>query len=225
MLPARLPQPGMTKIANASQNAKHVNATVAKEVLVSAAFRTSQTFPQILALRASPRLWQAFRIFLGIAGAALIVLPLGIWNAWLFAPVGLIFFMLAVLLPPVTGSPHLAGVVKQLHAYASLDGGKFSSPEETSEIRLLLAKDRIWALNEKLQPVFIIPVAEFDSLNLAESDGTWLMELGWGQNRAALSFDGIFAERRAHLAFSALNRIVRVSVAAAEKPKARAAGA
>jgi hypothetical protein len=216
---------GMSKIVETSPNEKSLNASLAKEALFSAAFRTSQTFPQILALRATPRLWQAFRIFLGIAGAALIVLPLGIWNAWLFAPVGLVFFLVAVLLPPVTGSPHLTSVVKHLHAYASLDGGKFSPTEESSEVRLLLAKDRIWALNDKLQPMFVIPTAEFNALQLRQEDGSCLLELGWGQNRSTLFFDGLFAERRAHEAASALQRIVHTPAIVSEKPKARAAGA
>jgi hypothetical protein len=214
----------MSKTLETSTNDKSLNASIAKEALVTAAFRTSQTFPQILALRATPRVWQAFRIFLGIAGAGLIVLPLGIWNAWLFAPVGLVLFLLAVLLPPVSGSPHFSGVVKQLRAYASLDGGKFPSTGEASEIHLLLAKDRIWALNDKLQPMLVIPTAEFDGLRLTQEDGSWLMELGWGQNRAVLSFDGLFAERRARIAVSALQRIVHAPVATTEKPKARAAG-
>lgn len=211
--------------AETSPTGKSQNAAIAKEALVSAAFRTSQAFPQILALRASPRLWQAFRFFLGVAGAALIVLPLGFWNAWLFAPVGLVFFLLAVLLPPVTGSPHLSAVVRHLHAYASLDGGKLHRADGALEIQLLLAKDRIWALNEKLQPMLVIPVAEFGSLNLSASDGSWLLELGWGQDRATLLFDGLFAERRARAASSALRRIVHIPEAAIEKPKARAAGA
>jgi hypothetical protein len=215
----------MSKIVETSPLEKSLNPSVAKEALVSAAFRTSQAFPQILALRATPRLWQAFRISLGIAGAALIVLPLGIWNAWLFAPLGLVFFLLAVLLPPVTGSPDFSRVVKHLHAYASLDGGKFPPTEESSEMRLLLAKDRIWALNDKLQPMLVIPVAEFDALQLTQEDGSWLVQLGWGQNRSTLSFDGLFAERRARAAVSALQRIIHTPAAAAEKPKARAAGA
>lgn len=216
----------MTKFASESPSKEPLNAPLIKEALISSAFRISQTFPQILAIRTNPRAWHAFRIFLGLAGAALIVLPLGIWNAWLFAPVGLVFFMLAVLLPPVTGSPLLASVVKELHAYASLDGGKLPSSEESPEIRLLLARDRIWALNERLQPIFVISVAEFDSLQLTEEDGSWLLNLGWSQNRVALVFEGLFAERRALTAASALQRIVRAPAArVAEKPKARAAGA
>jgi len=218
-------KPGMSKTLETSTNEKSLKASVAKEAWVSAAFRTSQTFPQILALRATPRLWQAFRILLGIIGAGLIVLPLGIWNAWLFAPVGLALFLLGVLLPPVSGSPHFASVVKQLRAYASLDGGRFSSPGESLEIRLLLAKDRIWALNDKLQPMLVIPTAELDALHLTQEDSSWFVQLGWGQNRAVLSYDGLFAERRARIAVSALQRIVHAPVATTEKPKARAAGA
>jgi hypothetical protein len=155
----------------------------------------------------------------------LIVLPLSIWNAWLFAPVGLLFFMLAVLLPPVTESPDLGRVVKQLHAYSAFDGGKFLSEEGPVEIRLLIAKDRIWGLNEKLNPLLVIPSEEFSFVQLTESDNSWLVELGWGQNRAMLLFDSLFAERRAHVALSGLQRVVKPVGRPQEKPKARAAGA
>jgi hypothetical protein len=50
------------------------------------------------------------------------------------------------------------------------------------------------------------------------------MELSWRQNRAVLCFDGLFAERRARIAASALQRIIRTPSARTEKPKARAAG-
>jgi hypothetical protein len=62
-------------------------------------------------------------------------------------------------------------------------------------------------------------------LHLTQEDGSWFVELGWGQNRAVLSFDGLFAERRARIAVLALQRIVQAPVAITEKPKARAAGA
>lgn len=211
--------------ANSSTNWASGSTSLWKETLLSGAFRISQAFPQILAIRTSPRAWLAFRIFLGIAGAALIILPLGFWNAWLFAPVGLVFFMLAVLLPPVTESPCLAHAVKQLHAYSVLDGGKFHSGEDVADLRLLLAKDRIWGLDEKLRPLLVIPVADFHALKLDESDGAWLLELGWAQNRATFIYEGLFAERRARLAASALQRIVHSVPAAETKPKARAAGA
>ena len=215
----------MSKFASTTSGENSSQVSFAREAFVSAAFRVSQIFPQFLAIRTSPSAWQAFRILLGIFGAALIVLPLSIWNAWLFAPVGLFFFMLAVLLPPVTESADLGRVVKQLHAYSALDGGKFLSPEGPVEIRLLLAKDRIWGLNEKLNPLLVIPAEEFTLVQLTESDDSWLVELGWKQNRAMLLFDSLFAQRRAHAAFSALQRIAKPAAQAQEKPKARAAGA
>src|SRR5260370_16742822 len=72
-----------------------------RDSVADSLFFVSRTFPKVLTLRSSPSAWTAFRILLGIAGASLVVLPLSLWNAWAFAPVGLALFLLAVLLPPL----------------------------------------------------------------------------------------------------------------------------
>src|SRR5229473_5300585 len=90
-------------------------------------FFVSRTFPKVLTLRSSPSAWTGFRILLGIAGAALVVLPLSLWNAWAFAPVGLALFLLAVLLPPLRHDRGTAQTTQQLAAYEVLDGGRFAS--------------------------------------------------------------------------------------------------
>src|SRR5439155_8539593 len=86
-------------------------------------FQIAQAYPKLLALRSTPGAWTAFRVALGFIGAGLVVLPLSLWNAWAFAPVGLVFFLLAVLLPPIRRDRGAAKAVQQLGAYLVLDGG------------------------------------------------------------------------------------------------------
>src|SRR5215467_9491033 len=74
-------------------------------------FQVSRAFPKFLALRSTPSAWTAFRAVLGVIGAGLVVLPLSLWNAWAFAPVGLVLFLLAVLLPPIRHDPGTAKAV------------------------------------------------------------------------------------------------------------------
>jgi len=56
--------------------------------------------PRILHLRRNPRSWRLFCILLGIAGAALVILPLGLGNNYAYALIGMVMFIAAILLPP-----------------------------------------------------------------------------------------------------------------------------
>ena len=82
-----------------------------RESVADSVFFVTRNFPKVWTLRSTPRAWTAFRILLGVAGAALVVLPLSLWNAWAFAPVGLALFMLAVLLPPLRRDRPLRAVL------------------------------------------------------------------------------------------------------------------
>src|SRR5258706_13753244 len=97
-----------------------------RESVADSVFFVTRNFPRVWTLRSTPRAWTALRILLGAAGAALVVLPLSLWNAWAFAPVGLVLFLLAVLLPPLRQDRGSAQAIAQLDAYLVLDGGNFS---------------------------------------------------------------------------------------------------
>ena len=56
--------------------------------------------PRLLHLRRNPRSWRLFCILLGIAGAALVILPLGLGNNYAYALIGMVMFIAAILLPP-----------------------------------------------------------------------------------------------------------------------------
>jgi hypothetical protein len=101
-----------------------------RESVADSLFFVSRAFPKVLTLRSTPRAWTALRILLGMAGAALVVLPLSLWNAWAFAIVGLALFMLAVLLPPLRQDRGTREAIEQLGAYLVLEAGRFyTSPE------------------------------------------------------------------------------------------------
>src|SRR5215470_6168553 len=114
-------------------------------------FQVSRAFPKALTLLSRPRAWTVFRILLGLAGAALVVFPLSLWNAWAFAPVGLALFLVAVLLPPLRQDRGTAEAIERLGAYLVLDGGRFSNgTEELREVNFYLAATRVWALDDQL---------------------------------------------------------------------------
>jgi hypothetical protein len=195
-----------------------------RESVADSLFFVSRAFPKVLTLRSTPRAWTAFRILLGAAGAALVVLPLSLWNAWAFAIVGLALFMLAVLLPPLRHDRGTAEAVEQLGAYLVLDAGRFSTgAEEFPAVNLYLTPARVWALDDQLRPIVIIPAAEISEAAAGPSESDWILRLRWQENSAEFIFDGLFAERRARIAEAGLRHLIQQ--ANPSPARAKAAGA
>jgi hypothetical protein len=197
-------------------------------------FQVSRAFPKLLAFRSTPGAWTALRVLLGIIGAGLVVLPLSLWNAWAFAPVGLVLFLLAVLLPPIRQDRGTAEAIQQLGAYLVLDGGRLAcgslSPEngQPCAVNLYLTHTRVWALDPELRPVVVIPADEINVVTAFPSRDDWTLRVSWQNGSAEFSFAGLFAERRARLAEQGLRHLVHSSEQPLEQPqraKSRAAGA
>jgi hypothetical protein len=218
-----------------------------RESVADSLFFVSKTFPKVLKFRSTPQAWTGFRIMLGVAGAALVVLPLSLWNAWAFAPVGLALFLLAVLLPPLQQDRGTAQAVEQLGAYLVLDAGRFSAnpqdrPSEGSAqdspmqisvepelapVNFYLTPTRVWALDSQLRPAAVIPAKEITMATAFPSHNDWILRVRWKDNSAEFIFDGLFAERRARIAEAGLRHLVQQAEVAGEKPRTRskAAGA
>jgi hypothetical protein len=203
-----------------------------RESIGDSLFQISRAFPKLLALRSTPGAWTAFRVLMGVVGAGLVVLPLSLWNGWAFAPVGLVLFLLAVLLPPVRRDRGTAKAIKQLGAYLMLDGGRAPSVAgdtaagESLDVNFFLTPTRIWALDDELRPVTVIPVDEITLVTAFPEQDDWVLRVSWQSNSAEFRFDGLFAQRRAQLAEQGLQHLVH----SAEQPlakgtKARAASA
>lgn len=204
-----------------------------RETVGDSLFQLSRAFPRLLKFRSTPGAWTAFRLALGIAGAGLVVLPLSLWNAWAFAPVGLVLFLLAVLLPPIRQDRGTAEAIQQLGAYLVLDGGRLAcgplSPENSQPcaVSLFLTQTRVWALDPDLRPVVVIPAEEINVVTAFPSRDEWILRVSWQNGSAEFLFAGLFAERRVRLAEQGL-RLVHSSELALEqapKAKAKAAGA
>jgi hypothetical protein len=186
-------------------------------------FQISRAFPKLLALRSTPSAWTAFRMLLGAIGAGLVVLPLSLWNAWAFAPVGLALFLLAVLLPPLKQDRGAAKAVEQLGAYLVLDGGRLSSEDpEPPVVSFYLTTTRVWALDEQLRPLVVIPAEEIALATAFPSRDDWVLRVSWQSGSAEFVFDGLFAERRARLAEKGLRHLVHPT---SLRARAKAAGA
>ena len=204
-----------------------------RQTVADTLFQVTLAYPKLLAYRSTPGAWMALRVAAGITGAGLVVLPLSLWNAWAFAPVGLVLFLLAVLVPPIRQDRGTSEAIQQLGAYRVLDGGRLScgalSPEgsEPCTIHLYLTSTRVWALDPQLRPVVVIPTEEISAVTAFPSPDEWRLRVGWQSGSTEFSFAGIFAERRARLAEQGLRHLVHPAlrpIEEARRVKAKAAG-
>src|SRR5271169_1571702 len=100
-----------------------------RNLMIGALFAAVLLIPKLLHIRRNAQSWMAFRVFLGFAGAALVILPLSLWNSWLAAIAGLAMFMAATLLPPAKTHPDLEEKARELGALVIVNGGKYHAAE------------------------------------------------------------------------------------------------
>src|SRR5580693_7958035 len=116
-----------------------------QKLAIGGLFAVVLLVPKVLNLRRDERSWTAFRVLLGIAGAALVILPLAFWNSWLAGIAGLAMFLTAALLPPALSTVTADDRARELGALVVVNGGKTRMSNEVSvPVRLLVGTDNIW---------------------------------------------------------------------------------
>jgi hypothetical protein len=174
--------------------------------------------------RSNPHSWFVFRLFLGFFGAALVLLPLALPQSWIASIFGLAVFLTSILLPPLstrTAEPQLS---RPQTGQIVLTGAEFSSGEAISiPVRLYVNSEQVLAMRPDLQPAAIVAMAPLSAVFLQRTEYCWLLILQSVGKETVFSFRGIFAERNARRAESAIRGFVRNLPP--EPPKARAARA
>jgi len=192
--------------------------------LVGTAFAFVLVIPRLLHLRRSPRSWAAFRVLLGFAGAALVILPLGLWNSYLLAIVGLFMFIAAILLPPAYPDASAEDKARELGALVVVNGGRYQPGNgPPAPVRLYVGHENLWALDAHLQPVIVVPIPEIASAHAARFGNQWLLQIRWEDRNADFVYRGVFAEHLARVAESTIRGVMRPTQPVL--PKRRAAGA
>jgi len=166
--------------------------------------------PKLLRLRRDPRSWLAFRILLGFAGAALVVLPLAIWNSWLAAIAGLAMFLAAVLMQPNPPETSVDDKARELGALVVVNGGAYqpSAAAPALAVQLFVGAETIWALNSQLRPAAILSVAQISSVTLHETPNAWLLRIHAADRAIDFLYTGIFAEHFARVAETSLRGVI-----------------
>ena len=180
--------------------------------------------PKMLHLRRNPRSWMLFRIFLAIAGAALVIIPLGAWSSYVPAILGLAMFVSAILLPAAKSFTGAGDKARELGALVVVNGGRFKLGDEPSfAAQLFVGAEHVRVLDSHLQSCLEIPVGEITSALAEESHGHWFLRINWANKTAAFLYRGVFAEHLARVAESTIHNVMRPALPVL--PQRRAAGA
>jgi hypothetical protein len=194
-----------------------------RNALVGTAFAFVLVIPRLLHLRRNPGSWTAFRVLLGLAGAALVVLPLGLWNSYLLGVVGLAMFIAAILLPPAHPDTSAEDKAAELGALVVVNGGRYQPGNGPSAaVRLYVGQEHLWALDKNLQPLVVIPIATLSAAKAEKTASQWLLQLHWEDHSAEFTYRGVFAEHLARVAESTVRGVMRPVLPVIQR---RAAGA
>jgi hypothetical protein len=171
------------------------------------------------------RSWNFFRLVLGVAGAAFVILPVTSGNNYVLSVVGLVMFVAAILLPPTKPQTHVDAKAQELGAIAVVKGGRirFKNAPSAVQVRLFVGVERISVFDSNLHLLFEIPASEILSVQVTPAGSRRVLELKWAAFTANFFYRGILAERRARKAEGTVRLIMRPSVAA--PLRRRAAGA
>jgi hypothetical protein len=195
-----------------------------RNALIGTLFALALSVPKILHLRGNPRSWLFFRILLGVTGAALVILPLGLGNSYVLSVVGLALFVSSILLPPTRPNTSIDDKARELGALVVVNGGRYRlGKAPPAAVRLFVGPERIWALDAHFEPLLIIPANEITSVCAEESAGQWLLRISWADHAAELIYRGVFAEHLARIAETTLRGVMRPALPTL--PQRRAASA
>jgi hypothetical protein len=195
-----------------------------RNIVVGIFFAVVLLVPRILDIRRNPGAWMAFRIFLGLVGAAFVVLPIGLWNSYMLAIGGLALFITSILLPPVKLTNTADEKARELGALIVVNGGRFQpNNERAASVQIFVGTEQIWVLNSRLRPMLVIPVNEISSAIVEQVRHRWILKIRWSDRTAEFSYRGFFSEHLARVAETTLQSVVRPALPVI--PQRRAASA
>ena len=195
-----------------------------RHLAVGTLFALVLLIPKIMRVRRNPRSWMLFRIFLGIAGAAMVVLPLGMGAGFVPATAGLAMFSSSILLPPAKPYTSADDKARELGSLVVVNGGRFQPANTPSApVQLFVGAESVWVLDRRLQPLLEIPVGEITAAGAEQSEESWRLRMTWASHSVDFSYHGIFAEHLARVAETTIRAVLRPALPVL--PQRRAAGA
>lgn len=195
-----------------------------RHLAIGTLFAVVLLIPKILHVRRNPRSWMLFRIFLAVAGAALVIVPLGSGASFVPAIVGLAMFISSILLPPAKPERSATDTAHQLGALVVVNGGRSALDNAPSfAAQLFVGAEQISVRDSALQSFLEIPVGEITSAQAEQSGGKWFLRIAWSNTTATFAYHGVFAEHLARVAETTIRGVMRPALPVL--PQRRAAGA
>jgi len=192
-----------------------------KNAFGAAFFLLIQHSPKLLELYRNEKTWTLFRVAMGCTGAALVILPLTLWNGYFTALFGLTLFVVSILLPPAELESATDRKARELGAQTVVSGGEVQIGNTLSaEVQFFISSSHTWAMNKTFDPVVVIPTADISSLRVESSWGNWVLRVRWADRKEDFVFKGIFAERFARLAEESLRQANLAARSGAAKTRA-----
>jgi type IV secretory pathway TrbD component len=181
--------------------------------------------PKLLQLHRNEKSWTLFRIALACSGAAIVVLPLSLWNGWITASFGLLLFVVAILLPPAELESGTDRKARELGAQTVVSGGEYQPGNApAAEVRLFISPTQVWALDAQFDPLLMIPTPDISSLRVEGRNPRWLLQIRWADRQAEFAYSSFFAERLARLAEQSIRATLPQESAATPKRRAVTVG-
>lgn len=192
-----------------------------KGACATAFFLLIQHSPRLVRLHRNEKSWTLFRIALGCFGAALVILPIGLWHGYITALFGLFLFVLSILLPPAELESATDRKARELGAQTVVSGGEYQ-PANTpaASVQLFISPLQTWALDKGFEPLVTINTAEIADLVVMPHAGHWMLRVRWADHKAEFLYKGIFAERFARLAEESLRHARLATQSPADKRRA-----
>jgi len=195
-----------------------------RQILLGALFAVVLLVVRILHVRRNAKSWLLLRISLGIAGAALVVFPVGLGNGYAVSLAGLAMFVLAILLPSARPGMSADDKARELGALIVVNGGRFKLADGPSfAAQLFVGSEHVAVLDSRFQSFLEVPVGEITSARAEESQGRWFLRVEWANKTAAFAYRGVFAQHLALVAESTIHNVMRPALPVL--PQRRAASA
>jgi hypothetical protein len=167
-------------------------------------FGTILMIPKANRLRRRRRAWNLGRVVAGLAGAAMVVLPVETAHrqpAWLAG--GIFLLLIALLAAPERNPISVDARARELGALLAVDGGFYEDANRVRQrVKLFVGPDRVWVLDTALRVLFEIQLQQVRVVSLEPVDTNWKLRLDCGQNSPEFLYGGIFAEHFARVAES-----------------------
>jgi hypothetical protein len=191
----------------------------------AATFLLIRRFPKLIQLHRNQKSWTLLRIALGCFGAALVVLPLSLWQGWITAIFGLFLFVASILLPPAQLESDTDRKANELGAHIIVSGGRYQPGNGLpTEARLFISPAHVWALDTHFNPLVVVQTSEISLLSVEPRENAWVLRARWAEHKAEFWFEGFFAERFARLAEDSIRASLPGTASPAPLVKTHAAG-